>query len=71
MIRRSVALGCLLLGIVLLYMGYEKTQSLAGGISRAFSGGYSADTWAYVIAGAVLFVSGAGLLAGKKKGRKR
>jgi LPXTG-motif cell wall-anchored protein len=63
MIRKSVAIGCLLFGIVLLHAGYVKNQSVLEGVTGTFLSG----PWAYFVAGAVLFISGAGLLAGKKR----
>lgn len=63
MIRRSMAVGCLLLGIVLLYTGYERVGSAVEGVTGTFLGG----PWPYFVAGAVLFISGAGLLTGKKR----
>lgn len=66
MIRTSVAIGFLFFGIVLLYTGYERAGSATGGVTGTFLTG----PWLYFITGAALFVSGSGLLAGKK-GKKR
>ncbi len=67
MTRKSVAVGCLLFGAVLLYIGYGKTQSVMGGLSKAFSGGYSTETMSYLIAGGILFLAGLFMLVRKKK----
>ena len=67
MMRRSVATGCILLGGILLYIGYGKTQSIMGGMSKAFSGGYSAETIVYLIGGGVLLMTGLVMVFGKKK----
>jgi len=67
MARKSVAGGCLFFGAVLLYIGYGKTQSFMGGLSKTFSGGYSTETISYFIAGGILFLAGLFMLIGKKK----
>ena len=67
MIKRSIAAGCLTFGAVLLYIGYGKTQSVMGGLSKAFSGGYSIETLAYLIGGGILFVTGLVMMFGKRK----
>ncbi len=67
MIRRSIAAGCVLFGAILLYIGYGKTQSVMGGLSNAFSGGYSTETMAYLIGGGILFLTGLFMLMSKKK----
>jgi hypothetical protein len=67
MSRKSVAIGCILFGAVLLYIGYGKTQSVMGGLSKTFSGGYSTETMAYLIGGGVLCIAGMFMLMGKKK----
>ena len=65
--RKSVATGCILFGGILLYIGYGKTQSVMGGMSKAFSGGYSTETMAYLIGGGVLLMTGLVMVFGKKK----
>ena len=65
--RRSIATGCILFGAVLLYIGYGKTQSVMGGLSKAFSGGYSTETMAYLIGGGILVLAGLFMFMGKKK----
>ena len=65
--RRLIAAGCVLFGAVLMYVGYGKTQSVWGGLSKAFSGAYSTETMAYLIGGGVLFMTGLVMLMRKKK----
>ena len=67
MARKSIAVGCVLFGAILLYLGYGKTQSVMGGLSKAFSGGYSTETMAYLIGGGVLLMTGLVMVFGKKK----
>jgi len=67
MVRRSIAIGCLLFGAILLYTGYGKTQSVMGGLSKTFSGSYSTETIAYLIGGGVLLMTGLVMVFGKKK----
>jgi LPXTG-motif cell wall-anchored protein len=67
MVRRLIATGCVFFGAVLLYIGYDKTQSVMGGLSKTFSGGYSTETLAYLIGGCVLFIAGLFMLMRKKK----
>ena len=71
MIRRSVAIGCVIFGVVLLYIGYEKTQSVMEGFSSTFSGGYSTETIAYLAVGGILLIAGVVMAFGKKKKKKR
>lgn len=66
MIRRSVAAGCVVFGSVMLYIGYDKTQSVMGGLKKTFSGGYSSETIAYLVGGGVLLLVGLVMLFGKK-----
>ena len=67
MARKSIAAGCILFGAILLYIGYGKTQSVMGGLSKTFSGGYSTETMAYLIGGGVFLITGLVMVWGKKK----
>jgi len=49
-----------------LYVGYGKTQSVMGGLSKTFSGGYSTETIIYLIGGGVLLMTGLVMVLGKK-----
>ena len=70
MIRSSIAIGCIILGTFFLYTGYSKTQSVVGGMSRAFSGSYSTETMIYLIGGGVLLMTGLVMVLGKKKKKR-
>jgi hypothetical protein len=70
MVRRSVAMGCVVFGTLMLYMGYNKTQSVMGGLRRTLSGGYSNETIAYLAGGGLLLLVGLVMLLGKK-GKKK
>lgn len=65
--RKAIASGFLLTSIALVYTAYEKTGTTSGGVTGTFLTG----PWIYFIAGAVLFVSGCGILAGKKGKRDK
>ena len=67
MIRRSVAIGCIVFGSILAYLGYQETQSVMGGLSKTFSGGYSTQTMAYLVSGGILLLAGIFMMFGKKK----
>ena len=67
MIRRSVAIGCIVFGSILAYLGYQETQSVMGSLSKTFSGGYSTQTMAYLVSGGILLLAGIFMMFGKKK----
>lgn len=56
--RRIVGICILAVGVILLVLGYNQTQSLAGEASEALTGGYSDRTTLYLIVGAVGVVAG-------------
>lgn len=68
MIRRSLAAGCIIFGSLLLYVGWGKTQSVVGEVSRTFTGEYSTETMMYLIGGGVLLLVGLSMLL--RKGRR-
>ena len=68
MMRKSLATGCIVFGAAFLYVGYSKTQSVMGGLSKIFSRGYSTETMIYLIGGGVLLMTGLVMVLGKKKG---
>ncbi len=59
---RMIGIGLVVLGIVLLYYGYNSTQSPVDKIYKAAVGRYTDDTLRYLIGGAVA-AAGGGLLA--------
>ncbi|UCG39586.1 MAG: DUF3185 family protein [bacterium] len=67
MIRRSIALGFIVFGAVLLYLGYDMTQSVVGELTRTFSGTYPDKTMAYLVGGGILVLAGLVLLFGRKR----
>lgn len=62
---RLIGIGLLVLGAILLYFGYNATQSTAEGIGEAITGHYSDQTMMYLIGGAVAAVVGLFLLLKK------
>jgi LPXTG-motif cell wall-anchored protein len=70
MIRRSIAIGCIFFGAALMYIGYGKTQSVMGSLSKSLSGGYSTETIAYIAIGGILVTAGLVMVFGKKKKKR-
>jgi len=62
---RLFGIGLLVIGAILLYFGYNATQSAAEGIGEAFTGRYSDETMTYLIGGAVAALAGLFLLLKK------
>lgn len=63
---KLIGVGLLVLGAILLYFGFNATQSVGEEVSEAFTGKYSDDTMMYLIGGGVAAV--AGLFMVLKKG---
>lgn len=63
---RLIGIGLLALGAILLYFGFNATESAVEEIGEAFTGRYSDETMAYLIGGGVAAV--AGLFMFLKKG---
>ncbi len=57
-IRQIAGVGLVVLGAVLLYLGYTATDSFGEQISHTFTGKYSDKTVGYLTAGAVAGVVG-------------
>lgn len=55
---KLVGIGLLVLGAILLYFGFNATQSVGEEMSEAFTGKYSDETMMYLIAGGVAAVAG-------------
>jgi len=70
MIRKSMAIGCIIFGAVLAYVGYQKTQSVMGGISQTISGGYNTETVVYLTTGGILLIAGIVMVLGKKRKKR-
>ncbi len=56
---KMVGIALLIIGVVLLYLGYQSSQGLDDQISEAITGEYTDNTMIYWISGAVSLVLGA------------
>ena len=65
-IPKLAGIGLLVLGLVLLYFGFNATESPMEEIGEAVTGKYSDDTMMYLIGGAI--AAAAGLFLVVKKG---
>ena len=63
---KIIGIVLLVIGIALLFFGFNATQSLSGELSEAFTGKYSDETMAYLIGGAASAVVGLVLLLRSK-----
>lgn len=59
---RIVGIGLLVLGVVLLFMGWAATDSFTEEVAETLTGRYTEETRNYLIGGAVAAVVGAVLL---------
>lgn len=66
---RIVGIVLLVVGVILLYMGFNATESIADQVSETVTGRYTENTTLYLIAGAASAVGGL-LLAvlGRRRG---
>lgn len=65
--NKIIGIALLILGVVLLYLGYQSSQGLDDQISEAITGEYTDNTMMYWIAGAICLVVGAVLsLTGRR-----
>ena len=65
---RLAGLALLIAGALLLYFGFQATDSVSEKLVEGFTGRYSDETMAYLIGGAVAGVLGLGLLLfGKRR----
>lgn len=55
---KLIGIGLLVLGAVLLYFGFNATQSVGEELSEAFTGKYSQDTMFYLIGGGIAAIAG-------------
>jgi hypothetical protein len=62
---RLIGIGLLALGAILLYFGFNATNSVAEEIGEAITGRYSDETMMYLIGGGVAAVAGLFLLLKK------
>ncbi|MDX1587827.1 MAG: DUF3185 family protein [Oleiphilaceae bacterium] len=64
---KTIGLVLLAVGVVLLFFGWQSTQSLGDQIAEAFTGRFTEETMLYLIAGVAGTVAGVFLLI--RKGR--
>ena len=62
---KLIGIGLLVLGAVLLYFGFNATQSVGEELSEAFTGKYSEETMLYLIGGGIAAVAGLFMLLKK------
>ncbi|MCB1626509.1 MAG: DUF3185 family protein [Xanthomonadales bacterium] len=62
MVGRILGLALLLAGLVMLYFGWQSTESLGEQLVEGVTGRYSDSTMAYLIGGLISAVVGLGLL---------
>lgn len=55
---RIVGIVLLVVGVILLYMGFNATESIADQVSETVTGRYTENTTLYLIAGAAAAVGG-------------
>lgn len=56
--NRIVALALIVLGVVLLYFGYQSSQGLDDQVSEALTGNFTDQTVFYLIGGAISLIAG-------------
>ncbi|HSH85038.1 MAG TPA: DUF3185 family protein [Guyparkeria sp.] len=61
--QQLIGLGLLVLGLILLFFGYQSSQGLDDQVTEALTGEYTDSTMFYWIAGAVSAVVGVVMLA--------
>ncbi len=57
--NRLIGLILLVVGIILLYFGWQSTESLADQVSESVTGRFTDETTWYLIGGAVAIIAGA------------
>lgn len=65
--QQLVGIALLVLGLILLYFGYESSQGLDDQLSKEFTGEYTENTMFYWIGGGVSAVVGLVMLVASKK----
>jgi drug/metabolite transporter (DMT)-like permease len=64
--KQIAGLVLLVAGVILLYFGYQASQSIGEQVQETFTGRFSDSTTWYFILGAVSAVAGVGLLAARR-----
>lgn len=57
---KVISIAILVVGIILLYFGYQESQSVASEVSEAFTGQPTDNSIWFIISGAVLAIVGIG-----------
>ena len=60
--NRIIALVLIVLGIVLIYMGYQSSQGLDDQLSEAVTGNFTDETMFYWLGGAIAVIAGVVML---------
>ena len=63
--KRLIGLGLLVIGVILLVVGYNATQAPVEELTESFTGRFSDETMVYLIGGAVTAVVGLVMLLKK------
>lgn len=61
-VSRIVGIGLLVAGVIMLFMGWNATESVTEGVSEALTGSYTENTRRYLIGGGVAAAIGVALL---------
>ena len=61
-INRIVALALIVIGIVLIYLGYQSSQGLDDQLSEAVTGNFTDETIFYWLGGAIAAIAGVVML---------
>jgi hypothetical protein len=64
--KQILGLVLLVAGLILLYFGYEASQSIGEQVHETFTGRFSDSTTWYFVLGAIGAVGGVGLLAARR-----
>jgi len=65
-INRLIAVALIIIGIVLIYFGYQSSQGLDDQLSEAVTGNFTDETMIYWIGGAISAIVGIVMLRGKR-----
>ncbi|MGK7296614.1 MAG: DUF3185 family protein [Candidatus Wenzhouxiangella sp. M2_3B_020] len=60
--NRLIALALIVIGIVLLFLGYQSSQGLDDQVSEAVTGNFTNETIFYWVAGAIATIAGLAML---------
>jgi len=63
--NRILALALIVIGAVLLYLGYQSSQGLDDQLSEALTGNFTDETIIYLVGGGIAFIAGLAMLRRK------